>query len=60
MANTGIPVCPLMSAGNEIPIICTQDRCAWYIANLKKCAMYVIGHNEMLELKKKFENKTGE
>ncbi len=57
MANSQIPVCPLMSAGNEIPIICVQERCAWYISNLKKCSIYVVGHNGMLDLKKKLENK---
>ena len=57
MANAQIPVCPLMSAGNEIPIICVQERFAWYISNLKKISMYVMGHKGMLDLKKKLENK---
>ncbi len=58
MATSQIPVCPLMSAGNDIPIICVQERCAWYVANLKKCSMYIIGHNTMLELKNKLENRS--
>lgn len=57
MTTGQLPVCPLMSAGNEIPIICVQDRCAWYISNLKKCSMYVVGHNAMLDVKSKIEKK---
>lgn len=57
MANTQLPICPLMSAGNEIPVVCLQDRCAWYLANLKKCSAYVLGHNAMLDVKSKIEKK---
>ena len=57
MSNNSIPVCPLMSAGNDIPIICVQDKCAWYLSNLKKCSMYVLGHNAMLDVKSKLEKK---
>lgn len=57
MSTNRLPVCPLMSAGNEIPVICVQDRCAWYLSNLKKCSMYVVGHNAMLDVKSKIEKK---
>jgi len=57
MAGSSIPVCPLMSAGNDMTIICVQDKCAWYIPNLKKCSMYVLGHESMLEIKDKVSNK---
>ena len=30
-----IPICPLMSAGNEINIVCVQENCAWYMKNYK-------------------------
>ena len=53
MALNQIPVCPLMSAGNEIPIICVQERCAWYLSNLKKCSMYIQGYKAMVDLKDK-------
>ncbi|MCD8024866.1 MAG: hypothetical protein LUE64_04970 [Candidatus Gastranaerophilales bacterium] len=53
MANMTIPVCPLMSAGSTIPLVCLQERCAWYMANLKKCAIGVLGHNQMLDIREK-------
>lgn len=48
-----IPVCPLMSAGQTITIVCLQEKCAWYMASTKTCAAYVIAHNNVLEIKQK-------
>ena len=45
-----IPFCPLMSVGtNGVDMVCTQERCAWYMANVKKCAMYIMGYNALIE-----------
>ncbi len=55
MSLNSIPICPLMSAGNEIPIVCMQDKCAWYLQNLKRCSMYLQGYKTMLEIKEKTE-----
>ncbi len=57
MATTSIPVCPLMSAGNDITIVCIQEKCAWYINNLKKCPIYALGHKSMLDIKDKITNR---
>ena len=40
-----IPICPLMSAGNDITIVCAQENCAWYMKNYKTCSVYLMGHN---------------
>ena len=48
-----IPFCPLMSAGNDIPIFCCQERCAWYMKNYKTCSMYLLAHNAVLDIKEK-------
>jgi hypothetical protein len=48
-----IPTCPLMSAGNSITIVCEQEKCAWYVAPLKTCAVYVIAHNALIDVKAK-------
>ncbi|MFH0702021.1 MAG: hypothetical protein V2B14_00580 [bacterium] len=50
---TQTPICPLMSAGNEIPQICVEETCAWYMKSYKTCAVYVLSHNAALEIKKK-------
>jgi len=44
-----IPFCPLMSAGSEIDKVCTMERCSWYIQSVKKCSVYMIAYNALLE-----------
>jgi len=48
-----IPFCPLMSAGSDIDKVCTQDRCAWYLSSAKKCSMYIVAFNSLLEANSK-------
>lgn len=48
-----IPFCPLMSVGANIDMVCTQERCAWYMASVKKCSMYLIAYNSLLEANSK-------
>ena len=43
-----IPYCPLMSVGATVDMVCTLERCAWYIANVKKCSMYLLGYNALI------------
>jgi hypothetical protein len=49
MASKDIPFCPLMSVGTNIDMVCTQERCAWYIPSVKKCSMYMLAYNALLE-----------
>lgn len=48
-----IPFCPLLSIGAGIDMVCTQERCAWYMANVKKCSMYIMGYNAILDANSK-------
>ena len=48
-----IPYCPLLSASTDDCKVCLQENCAWYMANTKTCAIYVMGHNNVLEIKAK-------
>jgi len=52
-----IPYCPLMSAGNTIEVVCTQERCAWYLKNYNMCGMYILAHNAALEIQNKQSKK---
>lgn len=47
------PLCPLMSAGQEVSQICAEEACAWYMKTYKTCAVYVLAHNAALDIKKK-------
>jgi len=51
MSATSIPYCPVMSAGCDIPVVCTQDRCAWYLKGAKACSIYVLAHKSALDIK---------
>ncbi len=48
-----IPVCPLMSAGSDHEVLCSQEKCAWYIKNHKTCSVYMLGHDALLNIKQK-------
>lgn len=54
-----IPVCPLISAGNEINQVCLQENCAWYMKNYKTCSVYILAHNAALDIKEKQSKKQG-
>ncbi len=45
-----IPLCPLMSVGSQVEIVCMQENCAWYLKNHKICSVYMIAHNSMLDV----------
>lgn len=52
-----IPLCPLMSAGKDVTQVCMQEKCAWYMNTLKTCAVYVMAHNALLDVKAKQSEK---
>jgi len=57
MTDKNTPYCPLMSAGNSVEIICSQERCAWYLKNYKMCSVYILAHNAALEISAKQSKK---
>lgn len=48
-----IPLCPLMSVGSQVEIVCMQESCAWYLKNYKICSVYMMAHNSMLDVQAK-------
>lgn len=57
MQQSEIPICPLMSAAQDIPRICEQEKCAWYIKAYKTCSVYILAHNAALDIKTKQPSK---
>lgn len=53
MASTNSMICPLLSAGNDMTIVCAQETCAWYMKSYKTCAVYIMAHNAALDIKEK-------
>ena len=57
MASSQIPLCPLMMAGNEMQIVCAQERCALYMKNYKTCSIYILAHDAAINIKEKQSKK---
>ena len=53
-----IPFCPLMSAGSDIDKVCTLERCAWYVPSIKKCSVYMLAYNALLDVTAKQKAST--
>lgn len=52
-----LPVCPLTSVGTGIDMACSLNKCAWYIPSVKKCAVYLMGYNAILDANEKQKAK---
>ena len=48
-----IPICPLMSVGSQVEVVCLQENCAWYLKNYKICSVFMMAHNATLEVQAK-------
>ena len=48
-----ITLCPLMSVGSQVEIVCMQENCAWYLKNYKIYSVYMMAHNAMLDVQAK-------
>lgn len=51
--STQIPICPIMSSGQEYKSVCAQETCAWYIKNYKTCGIYLLAHDAAMNIKEK-------
>lgn len=52
-----IPICPLLSAGCDFEKVCAQEKCAWYVSNVKTCAMNIFTKESILNIKEKQPSK---
>lgn len=50
--NQMLLTCPLLSANSEYNKMCVQDRCSWYMKATKTCAIAVIAHESIMNIKK--------
>lgn len=53
MAGATMKICPLTSIGTGIDMVCSGEKCAWYVPNVKKCAMYMIAYDALLSVNEK-------
>ncbi len=45
--------CPLTSIGTGIDMVCSGEKCAWYVPSVKKCAMYLMAYDALLSANSK-------
>lgn len=43
-----LKTCPLTSIGTGIDMVCPGEKCAWYVPSVKKCAMYLMAYDALL------------
>ena len=48
-----IPLCPLMSVGSQVEIVCMQRKLRMVSENYKICSVYMMAHNSMLDVQAK-------
>jgi hypothetical protein len=44
------PYCPLLSINKDVPVLCQEELCMWYVKQLKLCALTVMAYTNALNL----------
>ncbi len=44
------PYCPLLSINKEVPVLCQEELCMWYVKQLKLCSLTVMAYANALNL----------
>ena len=53
MSDKKIPICPMSLSNPQGEHICFQENCAWWMSSTKTCAVYVVAHKNILQIKEK-------
>lgn len=57
MSKSKILTCPILSIGSTTEKVCLQEDCAWFMNSTKTCAMYIMAHDSILNIKEKQTKK---
>lgn len=44
------PYCPLLSINKEVPVLCQEELCMWYVKQLKLCSITVLAYANALNI----------
>jgi len=44
------PYCPLLSINKDVPVMCQEELCMWYVKQLKLCSATVLAYTNALNL----------
>ena len=42
------PYCPLLSINKDVPVLCQEELCMWYVKQLKLCSITVLAYTNAL------------
>ena len=44
------PYCPLLSINKDVPVLCQEELCMWYVKQLKLCSITVLSYTNAMNL----------
>ena len=44
------PYCPILSINKEVPVLCQEELCMWYVKQLKLCSITVLAYTQALNM----------
>lgn len=44
------PYCPLLSINKEVPVLCQEELCMWYVKQLKLCSITVLAYTNAINM----------
>ena len=44
------PYCPLLSINKDVPVLCQEELCMWYVKQLKLCSITVLAYTNAMNL----------
>lgn len=39
-----VPYCPVLSINKDVPVLCQEELCMWYVKQLKLCSITVLAY----------------
>ena len=42
------PYCPLLSINKDVPVLCQEELCMWYVNQLKLCSITVLAYTNAM------------
>ena len=44
------PYCPILSIDKDVPVLCQEELCMWYVKQLKLCSVTVLAYTNAINM----------
>lgn len=44
------PYCPVLSINKDVPVLCQEELCMWYVKQLKLCSVTVLAYTNAINM----------